>query len=75
MCDSGTGWHIGISSAVRFAAMIPAVRATSSGSPLGFSGSARSTSGDITTNALASASRAVRALADTSTMRAWPWAS
>ena len=75
MCDSGTGWHIGINSAVRFAAMIPAVRATSSGSPFGFFGSARSTGGDITTKALASASRAVRAFDDTSTMRAWPRAS
>ena len=75
MCDSATGWHIGINSEVRFAAMIPAVRATSSGSPLGFSGSARKTSGLIATKALASASRAVRAFRDTSTMRAWPCAS
>ena len=70
MCDSATGWHIGINSEVRFAAMIPAVRATSRGSPFGFCGKARSTAGDIITNALASASRAVRALEDTSTIRA-----
>ena len=62
MCESATGWHMGISSAVRFAAIIPAVRATSSGSPLGFFASARNTAGDIRTKALASASRAVRAL-------------
>ena len=73
MCDSATGWHIGIRSEVRFAAMIPAVRATSSGSPLGFFGSARRTTGVIATNALASASRAVRGFADTSTIRAWPF--
>ncbi len=57
MCDSGRGWHMGIRSDVRFAAMIPASRATSSGSPLGFFGNARSTTGFILTKALASASR------------------
>ena len=36
---------MGISSEVRLAAMIPARRATSSGSPLGFFGSAFSTAG------------------------------
>src|SRR5208283_4235578 len=55
---SGSGWHIGISSEVRFAAIIPAIRATSSGSPLGFEGSDRSTLFFIRTNALASAARA-----------------
>ncbi len=36
-------WHMGISSDVRLAARIPATRATSSGSPLGFCGKARRT--------------------------------
>lgn len=32
-CDTGIGWHKGIRSGVRFAAMIPAIRATASTSP------------------------------------------
>ncbi len=72
---SGRGWHMGISSDVRFAAMIPAIRATSSGSPLGFEGSARSTLFFIRTNALASATRAVFVFSETSTIRARPRAS
>src|SRR5581483_8001635 len=52
--------------------MIPANLATSSGFPLGFSGSARRTSGRIATKALASASRLVACLAETSTIVARP---
>ena len=66
---------MGISSAVRLAAMMPATRATSSGSPLGFCGSARMTARPIATKARASASRSVGGLAETSTIDARPAAS
>jgi len=69
------GVHIGMRSEVRLAAMIPAMRATSSGSPLGLCGSACRTSGLMRTKALASASRLVAALPETSTMRARPESS
>ena len=62
-------------SAVFFAAMIPARRATSSGLPFGFTASDSSTAGVIATKALASASRAVCDFAETSTMRALPASS
>src|SRR5207253_9026473 len=71
-CASGSGWHIGIRFDVCLAAMMPATRATSSGSPLGFFGSALSTAGFIATNGLASASRGVTDLSLTSPMRALP---
>jgi hypothetical protein len=51
---------------------MPAIRATSKGSPLGFSGKALITSADISTKALAWAVRRVGCLALTSTMRARP---
>ena len=66
---------MGISSEVRLAAWMPAIRATSSGSPLGFCGSARSTLRLMATNACASASRNVGLLSDTSTIDARPAAS
>ena len=72
MCVSGRGWHMGISSAVRLAALMPAMRAISRGLPLGFAGSAFTTRGAMATKALASAWRLVAALADTSTMEARP---
>jgi hypothetical protein len=67
-----SGWHIGINSDVRLAAEIPAKRAISSGSPLGFWGSFFSTLGRIFTNACATAVRRVSVFSDTSTMRALP---
>src|SRR5947209_10615876 len=73
--DRGSGWHIGINSAVRLAAVMPANRAISSGLPLGFLGNAFNTLADISTNAEASASRCVAALAETSTIVARPPAS
>ncbi len=59
---------------MRFAAMIPATRATAITSPLGMRPStiSASVSGSITTRPRAVASRTVSALAETSTMRAWP---
>src|SRR5580658_7536120 len=72
---SGSGWHIGMSSLVFFAAWIPANRATSNGLPFGFFGSAASTASFNSTNALATASRRVSAFALTSTMCAWPASS
>ena len=57
MCEISSGWHIGISSEVFFAAAIPAKRATSRGLPLGFCGSFLSTPGRIFTNACAIAVR------------------
>ena len=63
---------MGISSEVRLAAIIPANRATSNGSPLGFLGSCFSTARFSATNALAIASRRVGTLGETSTIRALP---
>jgi hypothetical protein len=54
---------------------MPATRAISSGLPLGFSGSARSTAGRMRTKAWARAERALPAFSDTSTMRARPASS
>ncbi len=54
---------------------MPAMRATWSGSPLGFEGSAARTAAESSTNAEAEAVRRVAGLALTSTMRAWPAAS
>ena len=74
---SGSGWQSGISSAVRLAACIPAMRAVPSTSPLG--ASPRSTvaavSGDILTTARATARRSVTGLPPTSTIRARPCSS
>ncbi len=72
---SASGWHIGIRSEVFFAAIIPANRATSNGSPFGFCGSARSTASFNSTNATATASRRISAFALTSTMCACPASS
>src|ERR1022692_3491828 len=73
--DSISGWHSGIRSAVFLAAAMPAMRAISSGLPLGFSGRLRSTAGRMRTKAWARAVRRVSGLADTSTMRGLPAAS
>ena len=70
--DKGNGWHIGMSSEVRFAAAIPAKRATSKGSPLGFLGKALRTLGAILTKADASAVRLLADLPETSTIAARP---
>src|SRR3954453_14973046 len=68
------GWHSGTRSGVRFAAMIPAIRATESASPLGSapSRSSRTTSALTTTRPRAVAVRTATSLPDTSTMRASP---
>ena len=66
---------MGIRSEVRLAAAIPAMRATSRGSPLGFLGSFFSTEGRIFTQAWAVAVRLVSFLAETSTMLARPFLS
>src|SRR5947209_19889402 len=74
MKERGSGWHIGINSAVRLAAVMPANRATSRGLPLGFLGSSFNTLDDMATKAEASASRRVALLAETSTIVARPLA-
>ena len=66
---------MGISSAVRLAAWMPAKRATSSGLPLGFAGRAARTAAESSTKAEAVAVRRVGCLLLTSTMAAWPDAS
>src|SRR5205823_4999259 len=73
---SGSGWQRGIRSAVFFAAMIPATRATWSASPLGVpSWTALTVSGAIRTMHSAVASRTVAILSATSTIRAAPFSS
>src|SRR6266478_1360412 len=73
---NGRGWQSGIRSEVRFAAMMPATRATWSASPFGVpSRTARNVGGAIRTTHSASASREVIGLPATSTMRAAPPAS
>src|SRR5688572_32136770 len=74
MDSSGRGWHKGISSPVRLAAMMPAIRAAARASPLAKVPERRAAraSADIATSPRAVAARAVAALADTSTMRASP---
>src|SRR5262245_57470080 len=74
MLESGRGWQSGISSCVRFAAMMAAMRAAPSTSPfLALPASTRSrVFAVITTRPPAMATRSVAALADTSTMRASP---
>ena len=69
-----SGWQSGISSEVRLAARIPAVRAVPSTSPFGASPwrTALRVAGFILMIARATASRTVSGLADTSTMRASP---
>jgi hypothetical protein len=66
-----------MSSAVRLAAMMPATRATSSGSPFGVrpARTASTVSGDISTRADATARRAVGAFALVSTIATRPSSS
>jgi hypothetical protein len=63
---------MGISSAVRLAACMPAMRATSSGFPFGLAGKAASTAADNSTKAEAVAVRRLSGFALTSTMLACP---
>src|SRR5215218_1802077 len=76
-CVSGSEWASGISSSVRLAAWIAAIRATAATSPFGLSPRATraAASGDIRTTARARANRSVACFALTSTMRAVPAAS
>ena len=71
---TGRGWHSGTSSGVFLAAMIPAMRAVPSASPLGRpSWPSRSiTSSVVVTTAWARAVREVTSLAETSTIWALP---
>src|SRR5580704_10056442 len=73
-CDNRSGWHSGISSWVRLAAMMPAMRAVPSTSP--FLASPLRTMSSvfavISTRPSATATRSVAALAETSTMWASP---
>src|SRR5256714_3535193 len=72
----GRGWHSGMRSGVRFAAMMPATRATWSASPLLVpSRTASSVGAAIRTMHSAVASRTVAALSATSTIRAAPFSS
>src|SRR5882724_9552653 len=75
--DSASGWHSGIRSEVRFAAMMPAIRAAPSTSP--FLALPETISSSVallmTTLPSATAVRSVAGLADTSTIRASPAAS
>ena len=75
--DSASGWHSGISSEVRLAAMMPAMRAAPSTSPfLALPETIRSSVALVmTTRPSATAMRSVAALAETSTIRASPDAS
>src|SRR6266436_1532676 len=74
MFETGRGWQSGINSCVRFAAMMPAMRAAPSTSPFfALPASTRSSVfGAITTRPSAMASRSLGVFADTSTMRASP---
>ena len=69
-----SGWQRGIRSGVRLAAMIPAVRATPSTSPLAICPArmALSVAGRIVSTTRATASRAVSFFGETSTIRASP---
>src|SRR5579862_2344090 len=73
-CDNSKGWHSGISSWVRLAAMMPAMRAVPSTSPF-LALPLRTMSSVfavISTRPSATATRSVAGLADTSTMWASP---
>src|SRR6266702_40595 len=72
--DSASGWQSGISSEVRLAAMMPAMRAVPSTSPfLAFPETIRSSVALVmTTRPSATASRSVAVLSETSTIRASP---
>src|ERR1700733_6277593 len=75
--ERASGWHSGISSEVRFAAMMPATRAVPSTSP--FFALPETISASVallmTTRPSATAVRSVAGLAETSTIRAPPLAS
>src|SRR5580704_11416295 len=74
ICDNSRGWHSGISSWVRLAAMMPAMRAVPSTSPF-FASPLRTMSSVfavINTRPSASATRSVAGLAETSTIWASP---
>src|SRR5215831_2690776 len=74
MFETGRGWQSGTNSCVRFAAMMPAMRAAPSTSPF-FALPARTRSrvfAPITTRPSAMAFRSLGVFADTSTMRASP---
>src|SRR6476469_5196261 len=75
--DSASGWHSGIRSDVRLAAMMPAMRAVPSTSPfLALPETINSSVAlPMTTRPSATAVRSVAGLADTSTIRASPLAS
>src|SRR5215470_7552755 len=72
--DSASGWQSGISSEVRFAAMMPAIRAVASTSPFLALPETISSSVAlrITTRPSATATRSVAGFAETSTIRASP---
>src|SRR3981189_3268384 len=73
--DSANGWHSGIRSDVRLAAMMPAMRAVPSTSPFLALPDTISASVALlmTTRPSATATRSVAGLADTSTIRASPF--
>ena len=74
--ESGSGWHSGMRSGVRLAAMMPATRATCRASPFAVpSRTALMVSADMRTRHSAVASRTVASLSATSTMRAAPLSS
>jgi hypothetical protein len=75
--DSASGWHSGIRSDVRLAAMMPAMRAVPNTSPfLAFPETINSSVAlPMTTRPSATAVRSVAALVETSTIRASPDAS
>ena len=69
MCVSGSGWQSGISSRVRFAAMIPASCAVVSASPFGSSRRRCAVAGAMRTRPDATARRRDSGLPPTSTIR------
>lgn len=75
--DSASGWHRGINSWVRLAAMIPAMRAVARTSPFLASplSISASVAGSMITRPPATATRSVISLSETSTMRAAPLSS
>ena len=77
MPSMGSGWHIGMSSQVRFAAIIPAIRAQANTSPLGISPDKIRDRvwGCMDTTACAEAERRVTSFSPTSTIRAAPLSS
>ena len=75
--EIASGWQSGISAGVCLAPMIPAIRATASASPFGTPSprSSSRTRAETTTLPVATATRSVTSLADTSTIRAAPESS